>query len=254
MSDTDSFDLFSPKTPNLNAALAAAKSELGQPKKNKTVRVSTRDGGGYSFTYADLDQIDGLLKEVLPKHGLSYTQDLETIASPEGILIGASTTIRHSSGEAWTSGFFRVPSRDTSAQGCGGAATYARRYSLCAAFGIVADADDDANGADGNKATFKPATPAAKPAANPLDAVRQQVSGFDASAAKREAFAAMSGRGIENTKDKAAVMADAESYKQSKSSTWREADWRAFIAAINEGKFDYVLEPENQEPSSEPLV
>jgi hypothetical protein len=66
------------------------------------------------------------------------------------------TIIHHSSGESMACGPLFVPASKQDAQGFGSAMTYARRYSLMAAFGVPAE-DDDGNAAVATKPVTKPA-------------------------------------------------------------------------------------------------
>jgi len=68
----------------------------------------------------------------------------------------------HSSGE-WISNICSAPVSKQDAQGVGSAITYLRRYSL-ASFAGIAQEDDDANAAVGQRQTPAPARPAEKPA------------------------------------------------------------------------------------------
>lgn len=225
-------------TPSINAALVAVKAEIGKPVKNKTVRTGT-----YSFQFADLDQIDRLVTPVLTKHGLSYMQNLDTIASPDGILVGAQTILVHKDGERWESSWFRVPARDGSAQGAGGAATYAKRYSLCAALGIVADEDDDAS--PGATVTSRPAAApqSARPAAGGVGAsIMAQADGFDRDAFKRDIFAALSQHGITATPLRSQVMADAEHALGKKFVQFTKVECERFLGKARAGDFNYVLD------------
>jgi hypothetical protein len=77
------------------------------------------------------------------KHGLSVLQNLVT--SAEGV--ACETIILHSSGQSLKLGPLLMPAMKHDAQGLGSAATYARRYSLLAAAGVVGEEDDDAEAA-----------------------------------------------------------------------------------------------------------
>ena len=57
------------------------------------------------------------------------------------------TTLLHASGEWISCGILALPVNKVDCQGFGSALTYARRYSLSAAVGIAAEADDDGNAA-----------------------------------------------------------------------------------------------------------
>ncbi len=96
----------------------------------------------FKSKYADLESVVAAIKPALSKHGLSFVQvshDAQNAASIETIIL-------HSSGEWLSAGVVAVPVCKNDAQGFGSAMTYARRYSLSAAFGIAPE-DDDGNAA-----------------------------------------------------------------------------------------------------------
>lgn len=115
-------------------AMAAFQSEVKQPVK---------DGKNPHFksNYVTLDGTVNAIHECASKHGLSYIQSLVNNESGTGVV----TLIMHESGEFIEMDPFILPMDKKNAQGAGSAATYARRYSLSAAFGIVSDVDDDGN-------------------------------------------------------------------------------------------------------------
>jgi hypothetical protein len=129
------------KPDTLASALVAAQGQLHAPAKNRTVKVKS-DKGSYSFDYATLDSIvESLLRPVLPDFGLWFVQGVK-----DGQMV---TTIIHSSGETLDCGV-PMPNMPAKPQDAGSLLTYFKRYSLCAAFGLAAEEDDDANMASGN--------------------------------------------------------------------------------------------------------
>lgn len=126
----------------------------------------------FKSKYADLESVMAAIKPALAENGLSFIQrmiDNPTAASVETIII-------HESGEAMSCGVLAVPVSKADAQGFGSAMTYARRYSLAAAFGIAPE-DDDGNGAtkswtpaDGPRSPVLPA-PAQTQAAKPTQSI-----------------------------------------------------------------------------------
>jgi hypothetical protein len=78
----------------------------------------------------------------LTENGLSYVQIAHSLENSAAI----ETIILHSSGEWLSCGIMNVPVTKADAQGFGSAATYCRRYSLSAAFGVAPE-DDDGNAA-----------------------------------------------------------------------------------------------------------
>lgn len=96
----------------------------------------------FKSKYADLSSVVEAIRAPLATNGLSYVQ---VVHDAEG---GAKieTLILHSSGEWLSCGAVSVPVSKADAQGFGSAMTYARRYSLSAAFGVAPE-DDDGNAA-----------------------------------------------------------------------------------------------------------
>ena len=86
------------------------------------------------------------VRKVLPKHGLSIAQ----IVLPSEGVAHVRTMLMHESGQ-WLASECRMPYDNTGSknaiQSMGSAITYARRYSLSALVGVVADDDDDGEGA-----------------------------------------------------------------------------------------------------------
>jgi ERF superfamily len=115
-------------------ALGKFQTEVKQPEK---------DGNNPHFKskYVTLDGTVKAIHECAPKHGLSYIQS--PIMTESGV--GVKTLLMHTSGEYIEFEPFILPMDKKTAQGAGSAITYARRYSLSAAFGIVSDVDDDGN-------------------------------------------------------------------------------------------------------------
>lgn len=118
---------------NLAAALAKAQPKIEGATKDKT-------NPHFKSKYADLGSVAEAIAGPLAANGLSYVQtshDREHAAAIE-------TLILHTSGEWLGCGVVAVPVSKLDAQGFGSALTYARRYSLSAAFGVVPE-DDDGN-------------------------------------------------------------------------------------------------------------
>lgn len=116
------------------AALAKALPELESAKKNKA-------NPAFKSKYADLAAVIEAL-EPIRKHGLWYRQVLHE--SAEGVNV--ETIYIHEGGDTLSAGSLYMPATKRDAQGFGSALTYARRYSLQAAFGLATE-DDDGNAA-----------------------------------------------------------------------------------------------------------
>lgn len=120
---------------SLSAAMSKAFADIENAAKDKT-------NPHFRSKYADLGNIVDAVKPALLKHGLWFSQvsyDIENHAAIE-------TVIYHASGEWLSCGIVSVPVSKVDAQGYGSAMTYARRYSLSAAFGVAPE-DDDGNAA-----------------------------------------------------------------------------------------------------------
>ena len=110
--------------------------------KNKTAKIPTKSGKDYSYAYTDLASINKWLDE----NGLDYYQEIETCETNGKDYIN---TYRYINGE-WED----KPKRgcqvvdatllgvSNPAQQNGSALTYARRYSLCLAFGLATEGND----------------------------------------------------------------------------------------------------------------
>lgn len=119
----------------LAQAYVKAQAEFDNPDKNKSAQA-----GRFSYDYADLPEVINAIKKALSKYGLGYFQRFHH--SENGVAL--ETIIIHESGETMSNGIFFLPASKHDAQGFGGACTYARRYSLLAAFGIAPEDDDAA--------------------------------------------------------------------------------------------------------------
>jgi hypothetical protein len=124
-------------------ALSKAQGAMSNPRKDKTVKVTSRDGRSYEFAYATLSGIIDAIRKPFFENGLCFTQ---TLTREDSKLI-LRTRIGHSSGQ-WIATSLPVEAREQSAQGLGSAITYAKRYTLSAICGIAADEDDDAGAAE----------------------------------------------------------------------------------------------------------
>lgn len=120
-------------------ALSSFQSEVKQPEKSG-------NNPHFKSKYVTLDGTVKAIHECAPKHGLSFVQ--MPVGDENGI--GVVTVILHSSGQFIEFDPFILPLDKKTAQGVGSATTYAKRYSLSAAFGIVSDVDDDGNEATDN--------------------------------------------------------------------------------------------------------
>lgn len=132
----------------LAAALAKAQGAM---------KAATKDTENSFFKsrYADLAAVMAVAREPLSKNSLAVIQS----PNYEGDSVWIETTVVHSSGQ-WVASKYPVRPVKNDPQGIGSAISYARRYSLMAMVGIVAD---DGSDDDGNAASGKDAEPPTKP-------------------------------------------------------------------------------------------
>jgi hypothetical protein len=129
---------------SLAAALCKARAAFPDIVKDREVEVfSKRTNSKYRFRYATLDNILGLIKGPLSDNGLSFIQSVDKD--------GVTLLLTHESGEWIRTDAMPIRCEENGAQAYGSAISYAKRYQICAVFGITADEDDDGNGADGNQ-------------------------------------------------------------------------------------------------------
>jgi len=132
----------SEKVDLLATALSKAQAEFKNPNLNKTVKKQYQDKKTnvwkeMSYKYADLPQVIESVRPPLNKHGLSFLQTTQ-LTEKDFILI---TTVVHESGQ-FISSFYPLPLLEKP-QDMGSQISYAKRYSLCAMFGIAGEEDDD---------------------------------------------------------------------------------------------------------------
>ena len=135
----------SDKLTNLIKGMSLLKSQLKQPDKNKQ---------GYGYKYATLDKVIAAIEKARAKTGIDYEQNIST---GEDGAVSCQTYVFHETGEFLFFDPITVYG-GRKAQDTGSSITYARRYSLQAAFGIAAEEDDDgqrANDSYPNRKTQK---------------------------------------------------------------------------------------------------
>lgn len=117
---------------SLAGALVLFRSQLVQPIKDKTNPFLKNK-------YVPLEGVVEAVDKGIHGTGLTYTQSV----SGGDKSITVTTVIMHESGEWLELDGLTLPMAKQDAQAGGSAITYARRYSLSAAFGITSDTDDD---------------------------------------------------------------------------------------------------------------
>lgn len=162
---------------SLAGALVLFRSQLVQPIKDKTNPFLKNK-------YVPLEGVVEAVDKGIHGTGLTYTQSV----SGGDKSITVTTVIMHESGEWLELDGLTLPMAKQDAQAGGSAITYARRYSLSAAFGITSDTDDDGdtasqrrdtNPTDSRRAKGAPLTqPAQRIQPNELIVLEQLVSDY----------------------------------------------------------------------------
>jgi hypothetical protein len=130
----------------LYKALSDFQQEVPNIYKNAT---------GYGYKFADLGEINEIIKPLLKKHNLGYVQPIE------GDTI--KTIVFHTESGESIEGSANIPQGVqlkgmNDFQVLGSAITYLRRYSLSSMLGLVTDEDADASGEQTSKPAVKPKT------------------------------------------------------------------------------------------------
>ncbi len=115
----------------LSAAMAKAFAQIEGAIRGKV-------NPAFRSKYADLAAVTDAIKPALSDNGLWYRQVFH--AAEGGVCV--ETIIHHASGQSIACGPLFLPASKQDAQGFGSATTYARRYSLMAAFGVPAEDND----------------------------------------------------------------------------------------------------------------
>lgn len=112
-------------------------------KLQKQLRPASKDSTNphYKSKYSSYESTWDALRDPLTDNGLSCEQDVTTGDKSVSVI----TLIQHDSGEWMEFGPLTMPVNKLDCQGFGGAISYAKRYALQAAFGIVSGEDDDGN-------------------------------------------------------------------------------------------------------------
>lgn len=113
-------------------------------KAQSEIEIAIKDSNNPFFKskYADISSVWKACRNALSKNNICISQVVEY---RDGISF-LSTLMGHSSGQ-WIKSSCPILARDNSPQAFGSAITYARRYSLAAIAGVIADDDDDGEAA-----------------------------------------------------------------------------------------------------------
>ena len=101
--------------------------------------------------YAPLDEVMNTIRPVMSKYGFSLIQIPAMVDG--GVAI--NNLLTHKNGAYMTVEGLILKPQKPDAQGVGGAITYGRRYTASAIAGVMAEEDDDGNGASGVNKTSK---------------------------------------------------------------------------------------------------
>jgi hypothetical protein len=141
-----------------NRHLSEFQRECPPIKKNKTAKITTKSGGSFSYTYAELDVIERHIKPYLEGHGFSYSFD--TTMDDKGIILTSICTLLHENGHSRQSRFQLPVASDSAAspqQKVGIADSYAKRRALASVLGLnITDKevpDEDIEGGEGDRIT-----------------------------------------------------------------------------------------------------
>lgn len=129
-------------------AMAEAKAEIPVINKNRTVGFDSKRGGtSTNYRHEDLAEIARTVDPILASHGLSYRYRSEQ----EGGTIRVTCIVSHRDGhseEVTLSAGSDNTGNKNSIQAVGSTITYLQRYTLKAALGLAASADDDGQSSD----------------------------------------------------------------------------------------------------------
>lgn len=131
-----------------DGAMAAAKAEIPVIAKNRTVDFTGRTGIRTHYKHEDLGEIARTVDPILAKHGLSYRfRTTANVNEP----VSVTCIISHRDGHSEENTLLgpRDESGNKNAiQSVGSTITFLQRYTLKAALGLAASADDDGQSAE----------------------------------------------------------------------------------------------------------
>ena len=133
---------------NWNKHFIQVKSQIKQPKRTHTVKVLTQKGRNYSYKYADLADVDKAVmdacRQVKDKDGnTAFAYYFDIANSSQGVCV-QTVMVDTSGAQMITNKVWFSNSKSEDAQKTASLISYAKRYSLSAAFGIASEDDDDA--------------------------------------------------------------------------------------------------------------
>lgn len=131
----------------LTEAMADARAKFDTIKKDRTAKVRMKNGGEYTYNYADLSSVIDATAPHLSAFGIVPFQEVTS----DGQIAIVTTRLSHKSGQ-WLECECRLPAQSFTPQDAGSGFTYAKRYALSAILNVSAEDDDDGNAANGNNA------------------------------------------------------------------------------------------------------
>ena len=128
--------------PSFAADLVSLLGELEDVKRAQRANMGT-----YSYSYADLGDVESYVRPILARHRFGHTQ--QVYGEPGRVSV--ATELVHVSGETKVSPALAMRAPDNPQQ-VGSIITYLRRYSLLAALGLATEDDDGRAGVDASRA------------------------------------------------------------------------------------------------------
>lgn len=125
----------------LLTSFSKVKASIIAPKKSEEAKVPTKSGKNFSYYYTTLAAVISAINDATENEDLDFLQ--EPVIGENNV--GVRTYLFNSLGAIMDCGVYGSPSQKKDAQGYGSALTYAKRYSLCAIFGIATEDDDGKN-------------------------------------------------------------------------------------------------------------
>ncbi|UZN41868.1 ERF family protein [Lactobacillus sp. IBH004] len=131
-----------------NQHFIQVKSQIKQPRRTHTVKVVTQKGRNYSYKYADLADVDKAVmdacRQVKDKDGnAAFAYYFDIANSSQGVWV-QTVMVDTSGAQMITNKVWFSNTKSEDAQKTASLISYAKRYSLSAAFGIASEDDDDA--------------------------------------------------------------------------------------------------------------
>lgn len=123
---------------DFTTALSKFQGAITPPPKSRTVQVKQRDGGSYSFAYAELDTILEHIKKPFTENGFSWFSGVTYPPNGAPVL---TTRVNHVSGQ-WLETDYRLPNTNDP-KAFAGEITYGRRYCFSMLMGLSSQQDAD---------------------------------------------------------------------------------------------------------------